>query len=187
MKLIRVIFTLGLVFTLNNTWGASDVLNSYKTLTMLRGDWKLSPAVQQEGGATTKGPAAKIVGTDHTAMSFKVIGKGSAVQENLLPGTVKEMATMYHCNNFKECTQMQARHYCAKQNQPDLVIDASNTSANVVAMTCDMSSPLCNSAEGHVHMIKHEISQDNRHLKTTYTIFKDGKLQKNSIYHFDRK
>lgn len=187
MKLIRVIFTFSLVLTLNNAWGANDALNNYKTLTMLQGDWKLSPAEQQEGGATKKGPALKIVGTDNTAMSFKVIGKGSAVQENLLPGTGKEMATMYHCNNFKECTQVQAKHYCAKQNQPELVFDARNTSTNVIAMTCDMSSPLCNSAEGHVHMIKHELSQDNSHLKTTYTIFQDGKLQKNSIYHFDRK
>ena len=35
MRLIHVIFTLGLVLTLNNAWGASDPLNNYKTLTML--------------------------------------------------------------------------------------------------------------------------------------------------------
>ncbi len=52
-------------------------------------------------------------------------------------------------------------------------------------MTCETS--LCNSAEDHVHMIKHELSADNSHLKTTYTIFNDGKFEKDSIYHFDRK
>ena len=56
-----------------------------------------------------------------------------------------------------------------------------------LAMTCDMNSTLCNSSEGHIHMIRHELSQNNTHLKTTYTTFKDGKYKKDSIYHFDRK
>ena len=34
----------------------------------------------------------------------------------------------YHvdCDNFKECAQVQAKHYCAKQNQPELALDADN-------------------------------------------------------------
>ena len=78
----------------------SDPQAQYLTLTRLAGDWSLAPADRQEGKATTKGPAAKMVGTDKVAMKFRVIGKGSTVQENLLPGTSKEMATMYHCNQF---------------------------------------------------------------------------------------
>jgi hypothetical protein len=67
------------------------------------------------------------------------------------------------------------------------VFDETVSSATVVSMACDMTSPLCNSNEGHVHNITHEISENNNHLKTTYTIFKDGKFEKNSIYHFVRK
>jgi len=92
----------------------------------------LSPASEQEGGATKKGPAAKLVGTDNTAISFKVIGKGRTIQENLLPGTGKEMATMYHCNDFNDCSKVQATHYGAKQNQPELMLDAANTTGNVI-------------------------------------------------------
>lgn len=187
MKTLRILVIVGLAFSFSSIWAAADSLSHYKTLTKLHGDWVLSPMDQQEGGATKKGPAAKLINTNETAMSFRVIGKGSAVQENLLPGTGKEMATMYHCNDFKECTQVQAKHYCAKQNQPDLVLDVENTSADVVAMNCDMDTPLCGSAEGHVHAIKHELSNDDNHLKTIYVIYEDGKLQKNSIYHFDRK
>lgn len=159
----------------------------YDTLAMLEGDWKLSPPEQQEGGATKKGPAAKLLNTDATAMSFKVIGKGSTVQENLLPGTGKEMATMYHCDSFKQCGNVVGTHYCAKQNQPKLVLDKANSSEQTIVMTCDMQSELCNSAEGHVHMIKHELSNDRSHLKTSYVIFQDNAYQKTSIYHFDRK
>jgi len=187
MKKLHTTLILGLTFALGNVWGGTDSLNHYKTLATLQGDWVLSPMDQQEGGATKKGPAAKLIGTDGTAMSFKVIGKGSAVQENLLPGTGKEMATMYHCDNFKECAQVQAKHYCAKQNLPELVLDAENSSASDIASVCDMSTSLCSSAEGHVHKITHELSKDGNHLKTTYTIYQDGKFQKDSIYHFDRK
>ena len=178
---------LGLLFITSSALAGNTSLDHFKTLSSLDGEWRLSPADQQEGGATQKGPAQKLLGTDKTAMRFKVIGKGSTVQENLLPGTGKEMATMYHCDSFKQCRQVQARHYCAKQNQPELVLDVAKSNERLIVMNCDMTSALCNSVEGHVHRITHELSQDNNHLKTTYTIFKDGKLEKRSIYHFDRK
>ena len=186
MKLSYIATILTLLLLMSNVWADGNSNGHYKTLTLLNGDWKLSPAVQQEGGSTKKGPAAKIMNTDATAMSFKVIGKGSTVQESLLPGTGKEMATMYHCNRFKDCTQIKATHYCAKQNQPELVLDTNKSSDKVIVMNCDMQSSICNSTEGHIHNIKHELSQGNNHLKTTYTSYKDGKFKKNSIYHFDR-
>ena len=161
--------------------------SAFKTLALLEGEWMLAPANKQEGGATKKGPAAKLIGTDKTAMSFKVIGKGSTVQENLLPGTGKEMATMYHCNNIKDCTVLQAKHYCAKQNQPELLFDTADIRKNAIAMKCDMDTKLCSSGEGHVHMIRHEISEDKNQLKTTYVIYEGGKFAKNSVYHFERK
>lgn len=163
----------------------SDPQAQYLTLTRLAGDWSLSAADRQEGKATSKGPAAKMVGTNQVAMRFRIIGKGSTVQENLLPGTPKEMATMYHCNQFSGCTQVRATHYCAKQNQPALVAEP-GAGGQHVSFSCDMSTALCNSKDGHVHQIQHELSDDNNHLKTTYRIFKDGKFQKASVYHFDR-
>jgi len=187
MKLMSYTFILSLALLASSVWAATNSLNHYKTLTLLEGDWILSPAEEQEGGATKKEPALKLVGTDNTAISFKVIGKGSAIQENLLPGTGKEMATMYHCNDFKDCSKVQATHYCAKQNQPELILDTANTTGNVIVMACDMNTSPCNSVEGHVHMIKHELSQDRNHLRTTYIIYKDGKHEKDSTYHFNRK
>ena len=187
MKSMSYTCIFGLALVAGSVWAATTSLNHYKTLTLLEGDWMLSPAAEQEGGSTKKGPAAKLLGTDNTAISFKVIGKGSAIQENLLPGTGKEMATMYHCNDFKDCSNLQATHYCAKQNQPELMLDTENSTGNVIVMTCDMNTSLCNSVEGHVHIIRHELSQDSNHLRTTYSIYKDGKPEKASIYHFNRK
>ena len=186
MKLIMNITVLGLAFLFSSVSAASASTN-YQHIAALQGEWKLAPAEQQEGGATKNGPAAKLLGTDKTAISFKVIGKGSTVQENLLPDTGKEMATMYHCNDFKSCTEIQAKHYCAKQNQPEFKLDAENTNEKIITMECDMNSSLCNSAEGHVHTIVHQISDDKSQLTSTYKIFKDGKYKKSSIYHFVKK
>jgi len=187
MKYLRFTSVLGLTFIFGSVWAGTSTLNHYKTLTLLDGDWMLSPATEQEGGATKKEPAANLVDSGNTAISFMVIGKGSTLQENLLPGTGKEMATMYHCNDFSNCSQVQAKHYCAKQNQPELLLDESQSNGSVIVMTCDMNTALCNSAAGHVHMIRHELSQGNNHLRTTYTIYSNGKYEKDSIYHFDRK
>ena len=187
MKLMSYTSILSLALVVGSVWAATNSLNHYKTLTLLEGDWILSPANEQEGGATKKEPASKLVGTVNIAITFKVIGKGSAIQENLLPGTGKEMATMYHCDDFKDCSKVQATHYCAKQNQPELILDTANTTDNVIVMACDMNTSPCNSVDGHVHMIKHDLSQDSNHLRTTYTIYKDGKHEKDSIYHFNRK
>ena len=183
-KITLVIFMLSV---LSSAWAESPAQENYNKMSELKGDWKLAPANQQKGGATKKGPAAKLVGTNKTAISFKVIGKGTTVQENLLPGTGKEMATMYHCNNFKDCAQLQAKHYCAKKNQPDLVLDMTKSSSDTIAMICDKRSPLCSSKEGHVHGITHKLSQDRKQLTTTYAVFKGGKFKKNSIYSFVRK
>ena len=187
MKFISHTLILGFALIVSNVWAATTSFNHYKTLTLLEGNWKLSPADEQEGGATKKEPAAKLVGTDKTAISFKVIGKGSTIQENLLPGTGKEMATMYHCDDFRNCSKIEATHYCAKQNQPELVLDPESSTSNVIVMACDMNTSPCNSVEAHVHMIRHELSQDSNQLRTTYTIYKDSKFEKDSIYHFNRK
>ena len=164
---------------------ANDSRQIYQSMKGLDGEWVLSQASKQEGKATKHELVAPLVGTDAIGMSFKLIGKGSTVQENLLPGTKKEMVSMYHCKDAS-CTQVKATHYCVKQNQPEMVADLSST-ANMLVYDCDMSTELCQSGQDHVHKITHELSDDGNHLKTTYTSWKDGKYLKDSVYHFDRK
>ena len=187
MKLFRVISSLLLLLLLSTVSADEKAYSNYHQLTMLQGDWKLAPAELQEGGATKKGPALKLIGTDKTAMRFQVIGKGSTLQENLLPGTGKEMATMYHCDDFNNCSQIYAKHYCAKQNQPELILNADKTMGNIIKLDCDMGTQLCQSDADHVHNITHELSADSTHLKTIYTVFKGGKFKNNSTYHFVKK
>ena len=165
-----------------------DSFDVYDWIESLNGEWKLSPAKEQIGTDSYKHKAVlPIVGTNQTGIAFKSIGYNSTIQEDLLPNTAKQMVTMYHCKDM-ECNQLKATHYCVKQNQPEFIVNFKESSKNKIVFDCDMSTELCQSNEDHVHKIIHEISNDGKHLKSSYLSWENKKLKANSsIYHFDRK
>jgi hypothetical protein len=50
-------------------------------------------------------------------VTYRVVSNGSAVEEDLFPGSDHEMITMFH----EDGGQLMATHYCALKNQPRLV------------------------------------------------------------------
>lgn len=166
----------------------ADAFDVYDWMESLEGEWTLSPTDKQTGTDSYKHKAVlPIVGTDATGIAFKSIGRKSTIQEDLLPNTAKQMVTMYHCKDM-ECDQLKATHYCVKQNQPEFIANFKESSENRIVFDCDMSTELCQSDEDHVHKIIHEISNDGKHLKSSYLSWENKKSKKNSsIYHFDRK
>jgi len=156
----------------------------------LDGDWKLSPAEKQID--TTEAYKNKyvlpLVGTESTGVAYKLIGFGSTLQEDLLPNTKKKMVTMYHCDDYIDCTQVLATHYCTKMNQPQFIMDFKNSTKEKLIFNCNMETQLCKSPEDHVHKIILEFSNNGKHLKSSYLGWTDQKPnKKNSIYHFDKK
>lgn len=179
------LLTIGLLVISNSAFAADNPRQVYEWMKQLDGQWVLSPAEQQQGGASKHPLVAPLVGTSEVAMNFKQIGSGSTVQEDLLPGTARQMVTMYHCGD-SDCTAVKATHYCVKQNQPEMLASLDST-ANRLVFDCDMNTELCQSWDDHVHQISHELSQDGQHLKTVYSSFLNGEHSKETIYHFDRK
>jgi len=165
---------------------ADDTEEIYASMKKFEGKWVLSPADKQEGKAAKHKVVAPLVGTDKTGMHFRIIGRGSTVQEILLPDTKKEMVTMYHCSN-SFCENIKATHYCVKQNQPELLADEDASTSTTLVYNCNMETELCQSDENHIHKITHELSNGGKHLKTTYTSWKDGEYYDDIIYVFDRK
>lgn len=158
--------------------------------TILIGEWSLSPEAKQidTTGAYKHKAVYPLVGTDATAIAYKIIGKGATLQEDLLPDTAKQMVTMYHCNNFFNCTELRATHYCAKKNQPQFILNTKESTKDLFIFDCNMQTDLCNSDQDHVHRIIHELSDNGSHLKSSYLGWKNQTPnEKNSIYHFDRK
>ncbi|NPA83265.1 MAG: hypothetical protein GXO38_02140 [Epsilonproteobacteria bacterium] len=158
---------------------------------VLPGEWKLSPASQQKDttGAHNHPAVKRLLGTDKTAMEYEVIGRGSSLKEELLPGTIRHMVTMYHCDDFKECNQLLATHYCAKQNQPSFIFNTKESTKTRLIFDCDEDrSEVCDSDEPHVHHIILELSDDYNHLKASYIVYEEGeRASKHTIYHFDKK
>lgn len=157
----------------------------YDWLKTLEGQWTLSAADVQEGGTKSHPSVVHMLGTDAVAMEFKLVGRGSTVQEDLLPGTERQMVTMYHCKD-SSCTAVKATHYCAKQNQPEFLASMESSSREL-RFDCDMSTDLCQSWDGHIHQITHQLSEDGTHLRAVYSNFLNGEHTSDTVFHFDRK
>lgn len=158
--------------------------------TVLTGSWVLSAEDKQidTTGAYKNKLVFPLVGTDITALAYKPIGFGSSLQEDLLPETKKQMVTMYHCDDYVDCSKLLATHYCTKMNQPQFIWNAKNSTKEKIIFDCDMETTLCKSNEDHIHQIIFEFSNEGKHLKSSYLGWTDQKPnKKNSIYHFDKK
>ncbi len=166
-------------------------MDVYKRMGYILSDsWSLSPKEAQidTTGAHENKAIVHLVGDDEAVgTKYKIIGRGATLEEVLLPDTLKSMVTMYHCNSYTNCTELKATHYCAKQNQPEFLLNLEETTKDKFVFDCDMSTELCNSTEDHIHKMIFELSDEEDHLKASYLAWKDKKLRKkHSIYHFDR-
>lgn len=157
----------------------------YDWISKLQGQWTLSAAERQEGGTKTHPSVQSMLGTDAVAMNFKLIGRERTVQEDLLPGTRRQMVTMYHCKD-SACSAVKATHYCAKGNQPEFVASP-ESSPDELIFECDMTTELCQSWDAHIHRITHKLSEDGRHLRAAYSNYLNGEHTTDTVFHFDRK
>ena len=190
MKKLLLSLSIVGVFTLPSMAERMEPLDMYEHMrTALNGSWVLSPEDKQLDTTAYKNKLVlPLVGTDITALSYKHIGFGSSLQEDLLPETKKQMVTMYHCDDYIDCTQLLATHYCTKMNQPHFIWDAKNSTKEKIIFDCNMETALCKSNEDHIHQIILEFSNEGKHLKSSYLGWTDQKPnKKNSIYHFDKK
>jgi hypothetical protein len=66
--------------------------------------------------------------TDTIFSSIRVTANGSVVQETMMPGTPKEMVTMYHLDG----PDLVLTHYCMLGNQPHMKAQADSTANRLV-------------------------------------------------------
>ena len=189
-KVLITLSILGLLFSSTCSAEEMEPMDVYEhMIKVFGGEWSFSSVEKQTGTTSYKNPAISfLAGTNETAIAYKVIGRGTTIQEDLLSDTKKQMVTMYHCDSFFDCKVLKATHYCAKMNQPQFLLNTKETTENRIVFDCDMSTKLCNSNEDHVHKIIHELSENGTHLKSSYLGWKNQTPnKKNSIYHFDKK
>jgi hypothetical protein len=188
-QLLLTLTTLALLSTFS-TAKEVEPLDIYEHMrTALNGDWKLSAADKQLDTTSYKNKyVLPMVGTNTIALAYKDIGFGSSLQEDLLPNSKKQMVTMYHCDDYVDCAELRATHYCTKMNQPSFILDVKASTKEKIVFDCNMETVLCKSGEDHIHQIILEFSNAGKHLKSSYLGWTDQKPnKKNSIYHFDKK
>lgn len=185
--LILVSITLIPTYIMAKEMTALDMYEHMQTT--LTGEWILSSEDKQLGTTSYKNKLlSTLVGSHLTALAYKKIGFGSTLQEDLLPNTKKQMVTMYHCNDYIDCTELRATHYCTKMNQPEFLLDLKHSTKEKMIFNCNMETALCQSGEDHVHQMIFEFTNEGKHLKSSYLGWTNQKPnEKNSIYHFDKK
>ncbi len=150
----------------------------------LEGDWVLSAS--QEGEAAKHAVIAPLVGSGKVALSYRLVGSKTTLQENIFPGTPREMATMYHCAD-KACSQVVADHYCALKNQPVLRADPQPAKGKLV-FHCDPTVPVCNSPDLHLQVLTIELRGANSgQLRINFALEKEGKPAASPVFLFERK
>ncbi len=201
MKVLKLIVATGFLLTafssvvnagpMDGPWVKPDTRAQKiydQLVTSLDGGWMLSPADKQIGTTGAHNSVKELLGVDKSVTSYHIKGRGTTLQEEMLTGTNKEMVTMYHCNRLNTCEIVIATHYCAKRNQPRLVLNLEETSDSKIVFDCDMGSSLCQSNEDHIHKIIHEFSENGKHLKSSYLGMENQKWNaKNSIFHYDKR
>jgi len=136
----------------------------FETLQTFDGEWDFIEGKQR--GSCSKGKNAT------SAIRFKMIGKATAVQENLMPGSSYQMVTMYHVEDLNE-KDVIGTHYCVKKNQPAYRADLENSTDEKLIFKCDKTrTKLCTSEEpyggSYVDSIVYEIMDDGDTLTVHY-------------------
>jgi hypothetical protein len=115
---------------------------------------------------------------DHV-LEFKVIANGSAVVENMFPGTKMEMCNVYHMDGDK----LMVTHYCAQGIQPRMRAD--EVKDGVVKFSFVDSTNLKSRDMPHMDSLELNMSADKLTEKRDY--FANGKVTEHAVFEFKRK
>jgi hypothetical protein len=114
-------------------------------------------------------------------VTYKVTAGGSAVLETLFGGTDHEMVTLYYMDG----DVLTLTHYCMLQNRP-LMRAAKQASPDKIAFECQSKDNPDIDAADHMHKAVFTFA-DADHLKTEWTLYKDGKADSTHSFDLIRK
>jgi hypothetical protein len=78
---------------------------------------------------------------------YRLTGGGSAVVEEMFPGTAHEMMSVYHLDG----DDLRMTHYCAAGNQPRMKLDRAASSPVELVFAFDGGSNLDPAKDAHMH------------------------------------
>jgi hypothetical protein len=144
---------------------APDGRAALERIKALAGDW--------EGTVTTPdGPKVSVV--------YRVTSSGSAVLEDLFPGTDHEMITMYHLDG----DALVLTHYCAMGNQPKMRL----AEATPAGLRFDFAggSNLDPAKDPHMHAGRLAFPAADR-IEAEWAVYEGGKQTGSNRFYLSRK
>jgi len=111
---------------------------------------------------------------------YHVTAGGTAVVEELFPGTPNEMTTVYHLDG----QDLLLTHYCMMGNQPQM--RAKPTASSRVAFDFDGGKNIDPKRDPHMHGASFEFVSANE-VRTEWTHYNDGKPAGTASFHLVRR
>ena len=137
----------------------------FERMKALVGVWEGTAKMPQEG--------------EKVRVEYRLSSGGSAVVENLFPGTPHEMVSVYYDN----AGQLTMTHYCALRNQPRMKVEKADE-RNLYFMFVDGTNvnPM---KDAHMHSLTLSFV-DKDHIIQKWTLFTDGKETETSVFELSR-
>ena len=142
-----------------------DARAAFEKLKTLKGEW------------TVEGPDA----AHPMKITYKVVGSGSAVVEDLFPGTDHSMVSVY----FLVGNDLRLTHYCAAKNQPQLKLDLKASTPDQLVFAFDGGTNFDPAKDAHMHEGKITLKSDGK-VESSWTGFVNGKAAETKVFKLSR-
>lgn len=109
-------------------------------------------------------------GKEAVSLRYRVISGGSAVEEEMLPGTPGSMTSIYHLDNGN----LVMTHYCSIGNQPHLRATSSSTASKMEFECAGGGGNMKSENDMHIHHLVFTVLSDD-HIVQEWSANKDGK------------
>jgi hypothetical protein len=139
---------------------------AFEKLKTLEGEWTMEG--QPEGA-----PPMKI--------NYKIVASGSAVIEELFPGTDHSMVSVYYLVG----NDLRLTHYCAAKNQPQLKLDRAASSPELLVFAFDGGTNFDPAKDMHMHEGKIAFKEGGK-LESAWTGYNGGKATETMVFKLSR-
>src|SRR5260221_3894568 len=109
-------------------------------------------------------------GKEMVTLRYRVISGGSAVEEEMLPGSPGSMTSIYHLDNGS----LVMTHYCSLGNQPRLRATRASTASKMEFECVGSGGNMKSENDMHIHHLVFTFLSDD-HFTQEWSANKDGK------------
>ena len=155
--------------------GTMTAEQAFDQLKALAGTWEGEP----EGEGAEAQAEAEAAG--RVTHEIQISAAGTVVMETMGPGTDHEMINMYHLDG----EDLVLTHYCAGGNQPQMRLNKTDSSADLLVFDFVGGTNLDPEVDNHIHSARIELV-DGDHIESIWKAFSAGEEAATMTFHLAR-